>query len=172
METFFLKCGSNGRTSHEFNSKHSTTIFLLLQKNSPKTNSRSQRRMFHKLNTISTPWEAVMLMDHSDTGAPTATYKPPKHPSSYMERYQVRTHKWKYAASTDLCPDPVTTCTPCSVNVSCVSCATIYGWTPSVIAKTYFSRGATTVAEYLSGRQLQQPEFKDKMFHSNRLLLV
>lgn len=128
--------------------------------------------MFHKLNTISTPWEAVMLMDHRETGAPTATYKPPEHPSSYMERYQVHTHEWKYAASTDLCTDPVTTCTPCNVNVSRVSCVTIYGWTPSVIAKTYFSRGATNVVEYLSGRQRHQPEFKDKMFHSNRFLLV
>lgn len=171
LETFFLKCGSNGCTIHKFNSKHSTTVFLL-QLQSKKINSRSQGRMFHQLNTISTPWEAVMLMDHSQTGAPTPTYKPPKHPSSYTERYQVHTHKWKYAASTDLCTDPVTTCTPCNVNVSCVSCVTIYGWAPSVTAKIYFSRGATTVVEYLSGRQLQQPEFKDKMFHSNRLLLV
>lgn len=35
-----------------------------------------------------------------------------------------------------------------------------------------FFRGATTVVEYLCGKQLQQPEFKDKMFHSNRLVGV
>lgn len=36
METFFLKCGSNGLTINGLNSKHSTTIFLLLRKKNSK----------------------------------------------------------------------------------------------------------------------------------------
>lgn len=136
--------------------------FCSFRRTVKKKKSRSQRWMFDKLNTIATHWEAVMLIDHSETGAPTATYKPPKHPSSYKEHYQAHTHKWKYAASTDLCTDPVTTCTPCNVNVSRVSCVMIYGWTPSVIAKIYFSRGATTVVEYFTEGSFSNQNLRTK----------